>query len=145
MQTPDPGFKVPDSKSPKAPDGSNPALSTTPPPAAGTPIEVAPVAGAPATDTSTRDIAIGSGIFVVLLLVFFLARNAYANHLVRKRVSPASADTAGWLMFFGLSFLSAAVVLGLLNASKFLNLAVTGTLLVFGIAALVGAFITGRR
>jgi len=145
MQTPDPGFKVPDSPAPKAPNGANSPLSTTPPAEGAPAIEVAPVAGAPATDTSSRDIAIGGAIFLILLVIFFFARNAYANHLVRKRVSPSSADTAGWLMFFGLSFLSAAVVLGLLNASKFLNLAVTGTLLVFGIAAIAGALLSGRR
>lgn len=145
MQTPDPGFKVPDSSAPKAPNGANSPLSATPPAEGAPAIEVAPVAGAPATDTSSRDIAIGGAIFLILLVIFFFARNAYANHLVRKRVSPSSADTAGWLMFFGLSFLSAAVVLGLLNASKFLNLAVTGTLLVFGIAAIAGALLSGRR
>jgi hypothetical protein len=48
-------------------------------------------------------------------------------------------------MFFGLSFLSAAAVLAILNAGKFLTVAITGTLLVFGIAALVGAMLTGRR
>ncbi|AVR98324.1 hypothetical protein [Pseudoduganella armeniaca] len=108
-------------------------------------MEVAPVAGAPATDTSTRDIAIGGAVFVVLLIVFFFARNAFANHLVRRRVAPSSADTAGWLLFFGLAFLSAAVVLGFVNSTKFLNVAITGTLLVFGIAAIAGALFTGRR
>jgi uncharacterized membrane protein YgdD (TMEM256/DUF423 family) len=81
----------------------------------------------------------------VLLVVFFFARNAYANHLVRRRVAPSSADTAGWLMFFGLSFLSGALVLAIINSSKFLSLAVTGTLLLAGVGALAGAFFTGRR
>lgn len=139
----DPGFKVPGSQESNAKPASEPALSSAPPGAA--PMEVAPVQGAPATDTSTRDVAIGGAVFLVLLIVFFFARNAYANHLVRRRVAPSSADTAGWLMFFGLSFLSAAAVLAILNASKFLTVAITGTLLVFGIAALVGAMLTGRR
>jgi hypothetical protein len=60
-------------------------------------------------------------------------------------VAPSSADTAGWLLFFGLAFLSAAVVLGFVNSTKFLNVAITGTLLVFGIAAIAGALFTGRR
>ncbi|MYN09021.1 hypothetical protein [Pseudoduganella aquatica] len=139
----DPGFKVPGSQDQSAKPSSEPALSSVPP--GGAPIEVAPVQGAPATDTSTRDLAIGGAVFLVLLIVFFFARNAYANHLVRRRVAPSSADTAGWLMFFGLSFLSAAAVLAILNAGKFLTVAITGTLLVFGIAALVGAMLTGRR
>jgi hypothetical protein len=103
------------------------------------------VSGAPVTDTSTRDVAIGGAIFLILLVVFFFARNAYANNLVRRRVAPSSADTAGWLMFFGLAFLSAAAVLAVMNASRFLTVAITGTLLVFGIAALAGALLTGRR
>jgi hypothetical protein len=146
----DPGFKVPgagkDEKTttPAAPTGDG-TLSTTPPAETATGMEVAPVAGAPATDTSTRDIAIGGAVFVVLLIVFFFARNAFANYLVRRRVAPSSADTAGWLLFFGLSFLSAAVVLGFVNSTKFLNVAITGTLLVFGIAAIAGALFTGRR
>jgi predicted MFS family arabinose efflux permease len=32
-----------------------------------------------------------------------------------------------------------------MNASRFLTVAITGTLLVFGIAALAGALLTGRR
>ena len=146
----DPGFKVPgagnDEKAatPAPPTGDG-ALSTTPPGETATGMEVAPVAGAPATDTSTRDIAIGGAVFVVLLIVFFFARNAFANYLVRRRVAPSGADTAGWLLFFGLAFLSAAVVLGFVNSTKFLNVAITGTLLVFGIAAIAGALFTGRR
>ncbi|WP_338766395.1 hypothetical protein [Massilia sp. METH4] len=148
----DPGFRIPDDKSPAgAVPPSQPAgggLSTTPP-AEGTTgttgIEVAPEGQAPVTDTSTRDIAIGGAVFLFLLVVFFFARNAFANHLVRRRVAPSSADTAGWLLFFGLAFLSAAVVLGFVNSTKFLNVAITGTLLVFGIAAIAGALFTGRR
>jgi hypothetical protein len=149
----DPGFKIPGAPAdPKAQPSGEPTLSNIPPggaaetPAApGAPIEVAQVQGAPATDTSTRDLAIGATIFLVLLIVFFFARNAYANHLVRRRVAPSSADTAGWLMFFGLAFVSGAAVLAIMNSSKFLTVAITGTLLVFGIAALIGALVTGRR
>lgn len=141
----DPGFKIPgNEQKPASAPASGPTLTDTPPPS-GMPMEVAPVQGAPATDTSTRDVAVGGAIFLVLLIVFFFARNAYANHLVRRRVAPSSADTAGWLMFFGLSFLSGALVLAIINSSKFLSLAVTGTLLLAGIGALAGAFFTGRR
>ncbi|MBY0238183.1 MAG: hypothetical protein K2X55_02605 [Burkholderiaceae bacterium] len=141
----DPGFKIPgNEQKPASAPASGPTLTDTPP-SSGMPMEVAPVQGAPATDTSTRDVAVGGAIFLVLLIVFFFARNAYANHLVRRRVAPSSADTAGWLMFFGLSFLSGALVLAIINSSKFLSLAVTGTLLLAGIGALAGAFFTGRR
>lgn len=151
----DPGFKVPAAPSdPKAQPANPPpapadGLSATPPPDAGSgvgaPMEIAPVPGAPAADTSTRDLAIGGAVFLILLVVFFFARNAYAHHLVKRRVAPSSADTAGWMMFFGLSFLSAAAVLAVMNSDKFLTVAITGTLFLLGVAALVGALLTGRR
>jgi hypothetical protein len=137
----DPGFKVPGS-------GSTPASGPADAGGAGTgasPIEVAPVAGAPATDTSSRELAIGGGVFLVLLIIFFFVRNAFSNSLVRRRVAPSSAESAGWLLFVGLSFLSAAVVLAIINASKFLTFAITGTLMLVGLAALVGAMLAGRR
>ncbi|TWI64426.1 hypothetical protein IP91_03196 [Pseudoduganella lurida] len=151
----DPGFRIPDDKVKNEAPQPAPGLSTTPP-ADGTAasngvgnsasgIEIAPDGQVPATDTSTRDIAIGGAVFLFLLVIFFFARNAFANYLVKRRVAPSSADTAGWLLFFGLAFLSAAVVLGFVNSTKFLNVAITGTLLVFGIAAIGGALVTGRR
>lgn len=145
----DPGFKVPGASAPASASAASSAAGkpvdvTTPSPAASG-IEVAPVQGAPATDTSARDQLIAGAVFLVLLLVFFFARNAFSNHLVRRRVAPSSADTAGWLLFCGLGFVSAAVVLAVMNASKFLSGAITGTLLLLGVAALVGAWLTGRR
>ncbi len=158
----DPGFKVPGASAPASASAASSAAGkpvdiTTPSPAAGTngtsgtsgtganAIEVAPVQGAPATDTAARDQLIAGAVFLVLLLVFFFARNAFSNHLVRRRVAPSSADTSGWLLFCGLGFVSAAVVLAVMNASKFLSGAITGTLLLLGVAALVGAWLTGRR
>lgn len=137
---PDPGFKLPaDEKA-----SPNPLPKTTPD-TANAPIEVAPVTGAPATDTSTRDLAIGGGIFLVLLLIYFFVRNAYVHHLVVKRVAPSAAGSAGWLLFIGLSFISAAAVLAIINASKFLTFAITAPLVLVGLVALVAALFVGRR
>jgi len=80
----------------------------------------------------------------VLLLMFFYVGRAFARRLRRRGVLPASADTAGWLLFFGLSFLATAA-LGAWHITKFLNLALSGTLLVFGIASLIGAMLSARR
>jgi hypothetical protein len=136
----DPGFKLPaDAGTPAEP------LPKTTPATATEPVEIAPVQGAPATDTSTRDLAIGAAVFAVLLVVYFFARNAYVHHLVVRRVAPSSAGSAGWLMFVGLGFLSAAAVLAIINASRFLTFAVTGPLVVVGIVALVAALFIGRR
>lgn len=135
----DPGFRLPGASAPAG------AAASTPADGAPGAIEVAPVAGAPATDTSARDQLLGGGALLVLLVIFFFARNAYAGHLVRRRVAPSAADAAGWLLFFGLAFPSGAAVLALMNAGRFLNVAITGTLLLLGIAALIGAALTGRR
>ena len=136
----DPGFKLPGAAS--APPDPLPKADA---PAANAPIEVAPVQGAPATDTSTRDVAIGGAVFLILLIVYFFVRNAYVHHLVVKRVAPSSAGSAGWLMFVGLSFLSAAAVLAIVNASKFLTFAVTAPLVLVGAVALIAALFIGRR
>lgn len=141
--TDDPGFKLPGET-----DGqpSTDEQAAKPAAAAGQ-VEVVPstVDGAPVTDTSTRDLAIGAAVFAVLLLVYFFVRNAYVHHLVVRRVAPSSAGSAGWLMFVGLAFMSAAAVLAIINASKFLTFAVTAPLVAVGLVALVAAFFVGRR
>jgi hypothetical protein len=137
----DPGFKLPEDKN--TPD--DPLPKTTPETTGVSTLEVQPGAPAPATDTSTRDVAIGGAIFLVLLVVFFFARNAYVHHLVRRRVAPSSAGTAGWLLFLGLGFLSAAAVLAIINASKYLTFGVTAPLVLVGLVTLIAALFTGRR
>jgi hypothetical protein len=150
----DPGFKLPGATpssadtAPKA-GGAGPAPADAAPKpgdaAASAPIEVAPVTGAPPADTSTRDLAIGGTVFLVLLIVYFFVRNAYVHHLVVRRVAPSSAGSAGWLMFVGLCFMSAAAVLAIINASKFLTFAITGPLIAVGLVALIAALFVGRR
>jgi hypothetical protein len=137
----DPGFKLPADKN--TPDDPQP--KTTPDTAATGTMEVAPGALPPATDTSTRDLVSGSAIFLVLLVVFFFARNAYVHHMVVRRVAPSTAGTAGWLLFVGLAFLSAAAVLAIINASKYLTFGVTAPLVLVGLVALIAALFTGRR
>jgi hypothetical protein len=139
----DPGFKLPGAAdAPKDPQPKQPDSATE----SGTgAIEVAPVQGAPATDTSSRDLAIGAAVFLVLLIVYFFVRNAYVHHLVVKRVAPSSAGSAGWLMFVGLSFLTAAAVLAIINASKYLTFWITGPLVLVGVVTLVATLFVGRR
>lgn len=137
----DPGFKLPADKN--TPD--DPLPKTTPDTANTTTLEVQPGAPAPAQDTSTRDVAIGAAIFLVLLVVFFFARNAYVHHLVVRRVAPSTAGSAGWLLYVGLGFMAGAAVLAVVNASKYLTLGVTGPLVFVGLAALVAALFIGRR
>ncbi|ALK98714.1 hypothetical protein AB595_02610 [Massilia sp. WF1] len=143
----DPGFKLPDQSPQTTPSG---ALPKTTPDTANQPVEIAPggatnTSAAPLRDTSARDLAIGAAVFVVLLVIYFFVRNAYVHHLVVKRVAPSSAGSAGWLMFVGLAFLSFAAVLAIINAAKYLTLAITGPLVVIGVVALIAALMIGRR
>lgn len=144
----DPGFKLPDTSGPDkdlskelaAPASTGTASSPAPLLASNsleTPVN--------ASDTASRDLAIGGGIFLVLLVVFFFARNAFVNHLVMRRVAPSSAGSAGWLLFLGLAFISGAAVLAMVNAAKFFSFMITGPLLVVGIGCLIGTALMGRR
>src|SRR5450830_89205 len=94
----DPGFKLPEDK-----NTADDPLPKTQPATAGGPVEVVPGALPPATDTSTRDLAIGGAVFLVLLVVYFFVRNAYVHHMVVRRVAPSTAGSAGWLLFVGLA------------------------------------------
>ena len=134
----DPGFKLPG-------DAASAPPADAPPKLGGAPLEVQPAAAPVATDTSTRDLAIGGTAFLILLVIFFFVRNAYVHHMVVRRVAPSSAGSAGWLMFVGLCFLSAAAVLAIVNASTFLTFAVTGPLVAVGLIALVATLFIGRR
>jgi len=143
----DPGFKLPGQGIATPQDGS---LPKTTPDTATQPVEIAPggatnTTAAPLRDTAGRDMAIGAVAFVVLLAIYFFVRNAYVHHLVVKRVAPSTAGSAGWLLFVGLAFLSAAVVLAVVNASRYLTPAITGPLVVVGVVTLVAAFFVGRR
>ena len=142
----DPGFKLPGQAATTPQD----SLPKTTPDTATQPVEIAPggatnTSAAPLRDTAGRDMAIGAVVFAVLLVIYFFVRNAYVHHLVVKRVAPSSAGSAGWLLFVGMGFLSAAVVLAIVNASKYLTFGVTAPLVAVGVVALIAALFIGRR
>lgn len=128
-----------------------------PPPgsqAPATPVTPAPpaAAGAPLIginvgheDTSSRDLLVGGGILLVLLIAFFFARMGYANMLVGKKVPPGRANAAGWWLFVFLSSISIAVVLSAVNPARFLSLLIVGPLVVVAVAGLVLMLVSGRR
>ncbi len=136
----DPGFTLPGASN----ASSEPAASSAASASASTgALETPPMPNA--SDTASRDLAIGGGIFLILLVVFFFARNAFVNHLVARRVAPSSAGSAGWLLFLGLSFISSAVILAVVNSAQFLSLIITGPLLLIGVCCLIGTALMGRR
>jgi hypothetical protein len=60
-------------------------------------------------------------------------------------VAPSAAGSAGWLLFVGLAFVSAAAVLAIVNASVLLNFAISAPLVLVGLIALGAALYVGRR
>ena len=71
--------------------------------------------------TGSRDLAIGGGIIVVLLIAFFFAKQGFTNSLVKKRVSPSKASIAGWWLFIFLSAIAIGAVLAAVGGVVFLG------------------------
>jgi hypothetical protein len=92
-----------------------------------------------------RDYAIAGGVLLVLLIAFFFAKNAYANHLAGKRVPTGAANAAGWWLFIFMTGLATAAVLSVLSPVKFLTPIFMGPLLLVSLVALVLMFVVGRR
>jgi len=133
------GFTLP-------PPAAEPATPATAAPAATASVETAPALDqVGATDTSSRDTLIGGAVLLVLFVAFFFAKNAYANGLVGKRVSPNKANASGWWLFIFLASLATAVVLAAVNSHKFLAPLFMGPLVLVGLVALVLTFTSSKN
>ena len=136
------GFTLP----PPAAEPATPATPATTAPAATASAAPAPaLAQVGATDTSSRDTLIGGAVLLVLFVAFFFAKNAYANGLVGKRVSPNKANASGWWLFIFLASLATAVVLAAVNSHKFLAPLFMGPLVLVGLVALVLTFTSSKN
>ena len=136
------GFTLP----PPAAEPATPATPATAAPATSASVETAPALDqVGATDTSSRDTLIGGAVLLVLFVAFFFAKNAYANGLVGKRVSPNKANASGWWLFIFLASLATAVVLAAVNSHKFLAPLFMGPLVLVGLVALLLTFTSSRR
>lgn len=133
------GFTLP-------PPAAEPATPATTAPATTASVESAPALDqVGATDTSSRDTLIGGAVLLVLFVAFFFAKNAYANGLVGKRVSPNKANASGWWLFIFLASLATAVVLAAVNSHKFLAPLFMGPLVLVGLVALVLTFTSSKN
>ncbi len=133
----DSGFNIPapqDSPSPAASDATVPAPGLTG-------IPQLP----PRADTSSRDLMFAGGALLVFIVVFFIARNAYANMLVSHRVSPRSANAAGWWLYILLLSLATAGVLGVMDHVKYLTLVYVLPLSLVAVVSLILTAICSRR
>ena len=99
----------------------------------------------PAGEPASRDILIGGGVLLVLLVAYFFAKNAYANMLVGRRVEPRSANAAGWWLFIFLALISVGVVLAAVNRSALMAPFIVGPLALGALVALVLMLLSGRR
>ncbi len=99
----------------------------------------------PAGEPASRDMLIGGGVLLVLLVAYFFAKNAYANMLVGKRVEPRSANAAGWWLYIFLALISVGVVLAAVNRSVLMAPFIVGPLALGAIVALVLMLVSGRR
>lgn len=57
---------------------------------------------------------------MVLAIIFFVIKNAYANWRVRERVAPSRANASGWFLFLGLLMIAVMAVLAVINSGQFL-------------------------
>ena len=138
------GFRLPDPNPPPpsltdggAP-GANPQGSTAAPTTALTAIDVK-------SDTLPRDLAIGGGVLLVLVIAFFFAKGAYANLLVGRRVAPRSANAAGWWLFVLLTSLATCGVLAVVDQVRFVTPIYLASFLGVALLALILMLVTGRR
>lgn len=97
------------------------------------------------SDTSSRDLLIGGGILLVLMIVFFVVRNAYANMLVGKRIAPGKANAAGWWLFILLTSLAIGAILAVVSPIKFFAPLILGPIGVIALLALILMIVSSRR
>jgi hypothetical protein len=132
------GFSLPDPAAPATPD-------TTPAATATETVEQQPAAVQVIEDTGSRDLYIGLAVLLVLAVVFFLGKNAYANSLVAKKLPPNKANASAWCLFSALLIVSVGVVLSVVNAARFMTPLVLLPTAVLGLVLLVLTFTTSRR
>lgn len=139
--TPAPAKLPSTTSAPTAP--ATPAATTTTASASNPPL--IQIGGDVRPDTSSRDMAIGAGVLVVLFIAFFFAKKAYSDFLVSRKNSPSRANGAGWWLFILLSSLATAAMLGIVNQAKFLNLLYVGPLMFIALVALVLMILNSRK
>ncbi len=140
------GFSLPDPAAPAAP--ASPETTTVPDTGAhtaSTGFETEPAAVLAAENTGSRDLLIGGAILLVLFIVFFLAKNAYANGLVAKKLPPNKANASAWWLFIFLASAATGVVLAGVNAARFMAPVIIGPIAVVALASLLLTFTASRK
>jgi hypothetical protein len=94
---------------------------------------------------SSKEVMIGAGSLLVLALIFFFIRNAYANYLVSSlKRSPNNAGLAGWGLFGGLLFGAAIGSIALISTS-FMTVAYIAPLSILSLICFVLCFVVTSK
>lgn len=101
--------------------------------------------GTPDEGVASRDLLIGGAVLLVLMVAFFVAKNAYATMLVGRKVQPRSANASGWWLWLFLSLLSVGVVMAAVSRSTLMTPFIVGPLSLGALVALVLTLVSGRR
>lgn len=144
------GFTLPPPNAPTTAPNTPPTTAPAAPPAAASQADIGQSSvGMPippsAEGASSRDLLVGGGVLLVLMVAYFFAKNAYANMLVGRRVEPRSANAAGWWLFIFLTLISVGVVLAAVNRSALMTPFIVGPLALGAIVALVLMLLSSRR
>jgi len=139
------GFKLPEPAAPAGTDAPSVNDTAATPATTANEVETLPTNALPAESTGSRDLLVGGAILLVLFVVFFLAKNAYATGLVAKRLPPNKANASGWWLFIFLASVATGVVLTAVNASRFLAPLVIGPIAVVALISLILTFTSSRK
>lgn len=95
---------------------------------------------------STKDMMIGAGVLLVLVIVFFFIRLSFVNYLVGPNMkrSPNNAGLAGWGLFGGM-FFGAALGCVALVSKTFMTIPIIATLSALSLSCFVLAIVVALK
>ena len=73
-------------------------------------------------EPGNKGLILGFGALLIVALVSFFIKNAYANYLISQKTEPRRANMAGWCLFGTLLPLAAIAIFAFVDPSKFLGL-----------------------
>ena len=71
------------------------------------------------TSGGNKGMLIGIALIVIVMVIAFFLRGAWANHLTAKKIAPGSAVASGWCLFVLFTTLVGGSLYGLINPSVF--------------------------
>lgn len=135
------GFSLPTGNAPAASPASDaPAATAT---TQATPVN-APALVMETGSGGNKGLLIGLGLLLVVMVVAFFLRGAWANSLVAKKVSPHAANASGWWLFILLTAVLGGGLFGLVNPG-FFTIIYIGILAVLALIALIMMILSSSK